>query len=262
MNPLAVDQAARLLVQCHRERSRIQQLPSTCAPSTLADAYRIQRSVAQLMDKRLAGYKVGLTNEDAQRVIGVFEPIAGPIYSDCALKNEAQLLPTHSQMRAVEAEVIFKIGATLSPGSVPFDRSCIVASIEQVFAGIEVCDSRFVDCDKVSLASIVADNSNSGVIVVGEPFATWSEADFDAMTVSLSRANEIVATGSTANVLRNPLNSLQWLANWLAARNIALEAGQLIATGTCTPVATAQANERFVADFGKRARTTVEFVRA
>jgi len=259
MNPSSIAMAASTLLHCRQQQVRVASLASKCTPATLAEGYEIQQAVAQLRPKPLIGYKVGLTNERAQREAGTHEPIVGQLFAPDIVHSGATLLPAHSQMRAVEAEVTFQLGATLDPAAAPFKRSQVHSSIRDAFASIEVCDSRFVNCDDLTLPCIVADNSNAGALVLGESIAWRHESDFDSLGVALSRGHTVVAEGSTNNVLGNPLESLCWLANWLAARDIPLEAGQLVATGTCTPIITGMPGDHFVALFGTGAQVELTF---
>ena len=59
----------------------------------------------------------------------------------------------------------------------------------------------------------------------------------------------------------HPLNALAWLANHLNARGEALERGDLVTTGTCSPIRFAEPGDVVIADFGAFGRAEVELTR-
>jgi 2-keto-4-pentenoate hydratase len=184
------------------------------------------------------------------------EPIVGRLAA-----TDIRLAPARIPVqwpRYVEAEVIFKMGEDLPARNAPYTAKQVAGSLCAAFAGIEVCTSRFVP-DDVPLAHLVADNSNAELLIVGESFPMEGVAQLADLPVTLARRGEPLVHGSTTHVLGQPLFSVTWLANWLAARGEGLERGQWVATGSCTGIVEATTDDLVVARLGTSAQAIVEF---
>ena len=75
------EKAAALLIAARRDGARIDALPAGAEPATLDDAYAIQDAIIAGIDVTLAGWKVALTNDEAQRRAKADEPAAGPLFA-------------------------------------------------------------------------------------------------------------------------------------------------------------------------------------
>ena len=60
----------------------------------------------------------------------------------------------------------------------------------------------------------------------------------------------LIESGNSKNVLKNPLNSITWLVNTLAKQNTYLPKASYISTGTCTRAIPLKKNDIVMADFG------------
>jgi 2-keto-4-pentenoate hydratase len=136
----------------------------------------------------------------------------------------------------------------------------VAKALGAAYAGIEVCASRFTS-DDLSLAHVIADNSNAESLVIGEALPSTLISNLDDMPVTLSRRGLDDVQGSTGNVLGQPLQSVTWLANWLALQGEGLRRGQLIASGSCTGMVEARTDDLVIARFGTHAQVFVEFTR-
>ncbi|MNT18810.1 2-oxopent-4-enoate hydratase [compost metagenome] len=76
----------------------------------------------------------------------------------------------------------------------------------------------------------------------------------------LSRNAVIEETGLAAGVLNHPANGVVWLANRLAAHVVALEAGQVILSGSFTRPVYARRGDVFHADYGQLGSVACSFV--
>ncbi len=225
----------------------------------LEQAYRIQEAVHAIRSQTVAAYKIGLTNLPAQMANGAREPIVGRLAA-VDLRRSPGRICVAQHLRIVEAEFVFGIGTDLEPSHGPYAAPEIVGAISAVYAGIEVCNSRFGPND-VSLSSLVADNSNADLLVIGDKLDGVRLSDLAEMPVALSRSGKPANNGSGANVLGDPLVSVIWLANWLLARGTPLKRGQFIASGSCTGITELDPGEQALATFGGIGTAAVEFVR-
>lgn len=251
--------AAELLFRSRQNNTRLQGLPPDLAPQDLNEAYEIQRAAAQLRPLPNAGFKIGLTSVSAQRGAGVSSPICGRLaYADLRHSQTRISLPL-SHLRVVEAEVIFEMGSDLPAALAPFTVEQVAASIRAAFAGIEVCDTRFINSDELPLELIVADNCNAHLVVKGDQLTEDDVKALADLPVTLERRGQPAIRGSTASVLGHPLRSVTWLANWLAQRGEYLQRGQLISSGSCTGIVEADSEDIVAATFGTGTRVSVQF---
>ncbi len=260
LRTIRISRAAELLLWSRNTQTRLQGLPADLIPRDLSEAYEIQLAVALLRPMPCAGFKIGMTNEQAQRAADTLAPIVGRLGSFDIRRSHSKIELPENHLRVVEAEVVFELGSDLPAAYAPFSEQRVMASVSCAFAGIELCNTRFEESLDLSLACVVADNSNSDLIVVGDAL---SEVDLGALpnlSVTLQRRGKPDIRGSTQNVLGNPLRSVTWLANWLARRGEGLKRGQLISSGSCTGMTQVGVEDCVVATFGSGAQVSVEFV--
>jgi 2-keto-4-pentenoate hydratase len=258
LHSVKISRAAELLHWSRKSQTRLTGLPPDLTPRDLNEAYEIQLATAALGPMPNAGFKLGLTNENAQRAADTFAPIVGRLGSLDIRRSGAKIgLPEH-HLRIVEAEVIFELGTDLSAGYAPFSEQRVRASLSRAFAGIELCNTRFDASVEPSLACVVADNSNADLIVVGDALTEEDVASLSNLSVTLQCRDKPDIKGSTHNVLGNPLRAVTWLANWLARRGESLKRGQLISSGSCTGMNEVAVDDVVVATFGSGAQVRVE----
>lgn len=260
MKPAVTIRAAELLASSRGNRVRPLRFPPGLSPQSLEEGYAIQDAAARLRNSPPGGFKIGLTSAESQRSMGAAEPIAGRLAVVDLHRSPTRVVLDPHHLRIVEAEVVFEIGRGLLPAQAPFTETAVADCVRSAFAGIEICDSRFSSGEDSPLASLVADNSNADLLVVGEPLADWRDPDFASLPITLTRQDRPAQAGSPGRVLGHPLRALTWLANWLAARGEGLSGGQLVASGTCTGLAEAAFADVVVATFGTHAKVAVELV--
>ena len=253
-----LDEVAAQLAAACRDGQFLDFRSAIPVPLDLRDAYGIQRAAFALRKSPVVAYKVGLTNVAAQQAMGVREPIVGRLAADDLIRSPARIRVSR-HLRIVEAELVFEIGKDLPELGTPYSRSDVVSAIANVYAGIEICNSRFGPED-VALPHLVADNSNADRLVLGERLCGLRAVDLTDLPVTLTFQGRPVVSGSSAKVLGDPVVSVTWLANWLASRGEILKRGQLVASGSCTGVTELDIGEIVVARFGEFGTAQAEFV--
>ena len=83
----------------------------------------------------------------------------------------------------------------------------------------------------------------------GRPFKP-QEADLRWVAALCLRNGQIEESGVAAAVLGHPANGIAWLANKLAAHDVALEPGHLLLSGSFIRIVEAHPGDTFHADFG------------
>lgn len=256
-------QCANLIFSLRQNRETTAQLPATCQPATVPDAYAAQDLLVQQLlaahSATHAGYKIGCTSKIAQEMLSVSEPFYGQLQSHDIYQTAAQLRSDHFRARVIEPEIGFRIGQTLPSTTTPYTAETIRPFIDAIFPTIEVVNPSYDNFGAVGAPALIADNAVWGVSVVGESITTWSEIDPAEVAVKLFVNDALVEEGVGANALGNPLNVVAWLANILQAHGKTLCAKMLISTGTTTNVYNAQAGDTLRAEYVGLGKVEVKF---
>ena len=253
-----LEEVAARLAAARRDSQFLDFRNALPVPHDLRESYDIQCAAFALRNSPVAAYKVGLTNVAVQQAVGARDPIVGRLAADDLYQSPARIHVSR-HLRIVEAELVFEIGKDLSGVSAPYSRSHVVSAIANVYAGIEICNSRFGPED-VSLQHLVADNSNADCLVLGDRLSGLRAVDLTDLPVTLVSEGKPVVSGSSAKVLGDPVASVIWLANWLASRGETLKREQFVASGSCTGVTELDTGEMVVARFGEFGTAQAVFV--
>ena len=222
---------------------------------SVGDGYSVQERAFLLRQVPVAGWKLALTSEAAQRAAGVGHPVAGRLAT-----TAIRIAPHEIEMTAgplyAEAELAVTIARDLPARAEPYNVHEVAAAIGDIHASIELCTSRYEN-DDVGPGLLVADNAFAHMLVLGDRLGRGWHTRFEALPVILSRSDARPVQGSTSAVMGNPLHALVWLANWPSARGHGLQAGQIVATGSCTGVVEVRAGEHLRTTFENMAEAVV-----
>lgn len=183
-----------------------------------------------------AGYKIGATAKGMRDLLGVPGPVYGHILSGNVLKPGAVFACNPDCKPGVECEIAFRLCGDLAPSSSPFTRDDVAARIDAVMPAIEIVENRYGDFRQCSAALLTADDFFHKACVLGDPVLDWRHIDLPETVGRVSVKGEWVETGQGRDVLGHPLEAVVWLANKLAQRRTGLKAGQIVLTGSMTPV--------------------------
>ncbi|WP_051166339.1 2-keto-4-pentenoate hydratase [Amycolatopsis orientalis] len=204
-----VEERAELLDRATATGQAIPQLTSA-EPMTLETAYAVQHAGIALREQRgerLAGVKLGFTSKAKAEQMGVSDVIIGSLTDRMGIEDGGTFDVGRGVHPRVEPEVAFRLGPDAEPVAVA--------------PALEIIDSRYRDF-RFSLADVVADNTSASAFVLGP----WTRIGrLDALAVDLLFDGEVVATGSTADILGDPLRALP------AARRMAAEYGHRLFDG-------------------------------
>ena len=227
---------------------------------TLADAYAIQQQLMKLRlaaGERVIGKKIGVTSQAVMDMLGVFQPDFGWL-TDAMVYNEGEAIPMSRLIQPkAEGEIAFVLRKTLKgPGVTVAD---VLAATEGVMACFEIVDSRIEDW-KIRIQDTVADNASCGVFVLGDRLVDVRDVDLTTCGMVLEKNGEIVATGAGAAALGHPANAVAWLANTLGAHGTALEAGEVVLSGSLAAMVPVKAGDNLRVTIGGIGGCSVRFV--
>ena len=261
MSPDASREAARAIWSNWHAGTAIETLPAHCRPSDRRAGYEVQAALQAISGQGRTGWKIAATSAAGQAHIGVSGPIAGRLLADRTHASGAMIRLAGNRMRVAEPEFAFRCGRRLEPRSDAYTLEDVSAAMDALIPAIEVPDCRFGDFANAGEAQLVADNACAHEFVLGEPAAAdWRRLDLAAHPVRGSIACRLTREGCGANVLGSPLLALTWLVNELSGLGIALEAGEVVTTGTSMTPLEVVPGDHVIADFGPLGRVEASFI--
>ncbi|MDR2853239.1 MAG: 2-oxopent-4-enoate hydratase [Burkholderiaceae bacterium] len=243
-----------------RKRQPVEPLTNREPGITVDDAYQIQ---LRMIERRLAagevsvGKKIGITSQAVMDMLGVDQPdfghlLSGMVFNEGEPVDTAQLIAPRA-----EAEVAFVLARDLSgPGVTAAD---VLRATDCVMPCFEIVDSRIRDW-KIKLQDTVADNASCGVLTLGGTRRSPRQLDLALAGMVLEKNGEVISTSCGASVQGSPVNAVAWLANTLGRLGITLKAGEVILSGSQSPLVPVQPGDSLYAHVGGLGSTSVRFV--
>jgi 2-keto-4-pentenoate hydratase len=216
--------AAELLLQGWRDPTkRLTALPDELRPKNLGEAVAIQQAVQAELG-RIGGWKVGAPGPEAQ-------PNCSPMPLAGIHAAPADLPASRWPMRAVEAEICFRMGKDLDIHDGPYTMEQVIDAIDTCHPGIEVLQSRFVDPRALDPLTSLADSLGHGCYVFGAHIENWRGIDWPSEGVRVLYDGE-EKMSRTGNPAGDMLRLVHWLANEGARWAGGLRVGQIVTTGS------------------------------
>jgi len=259
MNPQDIRQYGDELYEALVSRRAVAPLTERQPEISLDDAYRIQ---LRMIERRLAagetiiGKKIGVTSKAVQDMLKVYQPDFGQLTS-AMVYHEGQAIPVDTLIAPkAEAEVAFILKADLNgPGITVAD---VLRATDFVLPCFEIVDSRIRDW-KIKIQDTVADNASCGVFVLGGTPRSLRGFDLSVAGMVVEKNGDIVSTSAGASVQGSPVNAVAWLANTLGALGIPLKAGEVILSGSQSPLMPVIAGDSFTCSVGGLGGCSVRF---
>lgn len=248
--------AAGRLHQAERTRVQIRQLSLDHPTITIDDAYAIQNAwidIKRAEGRMVRGHKIGLTSKAMQSALGIDEPDSGVLLDDMFFADGGLVPSERFIATRIEAELAFIMKQRLAgPACTLFD---VLNATDFVVPALEILDTRIlrVDPETKSTRKIfdtVADNAaNAGIVLGGRPLRP-QDADLRWIGALCYRNGQLEETGLAAGVLNHPATAVAWLANKIAPRGLALEAGQVVLAGSFIRPIETRKGDTIQADYG------------
>ena len=260
MTPDIQQQLGDELFDALQARRTVPPLTSRHPEITIDDAYAIQqRMLARRLaaGERVVGKKIGVTSAAVMNMLGVFQPDFGWL-TDGMVYNEGEAIPASTLIQPkAEGEIAFVLKKTLKgPGVTAAD---VLAATEGVMACFEIVDSRIQDW-KIKIQDTVADNASCGVLVLGGVRKSPRKLDLALAGMVLAKNGDIISTSTGAAVQGSPVNAIAWLANTLGRLGIGLKAGEIILSGSQSPLVPVVAGDSLTCNVGGLGGTSVRFI--
>lgn len=260
MEKLKIQQYGDELYQAFLGRKAVPPLTDREADITIEDAYQIQlRMIQRRLDagERVVGKKIGVTSKVVMDMLKVNQPDFGHLLSGMVC-NEGQAISVGTMIAPkAEAEVAFILSRDLQgPGVTAAD---VLRATDCVMPCFEIVDSRIQDW-KIRIQDTVADNASCGVFTLGGVRKSPHDIDLSLAGMVLEKNGEIISTSAGASVQGSPVNAVAWLANTLGKLGIGLKAGDVILSGSQSPLVPVVAGDSLYCSVGGLGGTSVRFV--
>ena len=245
MNPEKINQYGAELFNALRNASTVPPLTERESDITIHDAYAISlRILEQRLEQgeKVIGKKIGVTSAAVQNMLGVHQPDFGYLTDTMQVANGSvvKIADNMIQPRA-EGEIGFVLKDRLmGPGVTNED---VIAATEYIAPCFEIVDSRVHDW-KIKIEDTVADNASCGTFVLGEGRVKLEDVDIENVEMIVSKNDVEISRGIGSAALGSPLTCVAWLANTLSEFGIALEAGEVILSGSLVPLEPVVAGDR------------------
>ena len=260
MDKTKIEQYGDELYQALIERKAIDPLTDREPAITIEDAYQIQlRMIQRRLDagETVVGKKIGVTSKVVMDMLKVNQPDFGQMTSGMVF-NEGEPIRTDTMIAPrAEAEVAFVLKRDLmGPGVTAAD---VLRATDCVMPCFEIVDSRIKDW-KIKIQDTVADNASCGVLTLGGMRKSPRQLDLALAGMVLEKNGEVISTSTGAAVQGSPVNAVAWLANTLGRLGIGLKAGEVILSGSQSPLVPVKAGDSLSCSVGGLGSTSVRFI--
>jgi len=260
MDKTKIQQYGDELYQALLDRKAVDPLTDREPSITIEDAYEIQlRMIQRRLDagETIVGKKIGVTSKVVMDMLKVNQPDFGQMTSGMVF-NEGDAIRADSMIAPkAEAEVAFVLKSDLmGPGVTAAD---VLRATDFVVPCFEIVDSRIKDW-KIKIQDTVADNASCGVLTLGGVRKSPRQLDLALAGMVLEKNGDIVSTSTGAAVQGSPVNAVAWLANTLGRLGISLKAGEIILSGSQSPLIPVKAGDSLYCSVGGLGGTSVRFI--
>jgi 2-keto-4-pentenoate hydratase len=230
-------------------------------PATAAAAYEVQTAMIGLAGLTQVGWKIGATTAATQELLGVDEPLLGPLFAPHCHLHDAEVALVAAHRPGLESEFLVGLAADLPPRERPYEAGEVAAAVGFVAPAFEIIGCRFEGGLAGQGLLAIADGGANAAIVQGEPVRDWRRFDLTRHEVRLRLNGVEAASGSTGDLLfGDPIRAVAWLANHPVLAGRGLRRGEIVMTGTCTGLTFIKPGDKATADYGEFGQVDATFV--
>lgn len=237
-------------------KQTIMELPDP-AP-TMADAMDIQALVFEGFGSPSVGWKVGATNEGAQKAFGINTPFYGPMAESGVRESGGEVANTEC-VGAVEPEYAFKMARDFPGDGEELNAENAASAIADVHVAIEVIGRCIGSQGYQNGIGVTMDFGGNAAFIIGPRITAWRDKDLVNTKVDVDVDGEHKQSGDGTPIMGDPINSILWLAQKFAEDGRKIKAGEWVSTGTCTPPVPAETGKTTTAKFGDLGTVSVTF---
>ncbi|MEE2996375.1 MAG: fumarylacetoacetate hydrolase family protein [Pseudomonadota bacterium] len=238
MDAKANNRNAQLLGEARIGAKHVPPIPDEDLPKTSKDGYAVQKALNNFLRKNFQGefigWKIGATTVAMQRYLGVTEPAYGRIMSGNLIQSGSTLTSDNFCNPGIECEIAVRLGR--SSNGEKYTRESAADLIDCVVPAIEIVENRYGDFQDRNTPTLIADDFFHKACVLGPELAEWHLLDLAELIGTVRIDGKTIAEGPGSGIMGHPLEAVAWLANLLSTQNECLNEGDLVMTGSLTPV--------------------------
>ncbi len=244
-----VNEIATMLYNAERDKKAINPITAIHPRITIEDAYAIQSyNVSRKVtngDKHL-GWKIGLTSQAMQKVLGVNEPDFGHLLQSMRLQANTNLKESALISPRIEPEIAFILQSDLrGPG---VSKNDVLNATRYITPALEIIDSRIRNW-QVEISDTIADNASGAYYLLGKNQYPLEDLDLASIWLDFGVDGRIVSSAGASAVLGHPANAVAWLCNAIAPLGKNLLAGQVVMSGSLIGAIEMNRGHTFYANF-------------
>ena len=210
-----INKAADILYNSRVNLKKIKELPKSCTPKSIQEAYAIQDELTKrylsASEKTLKiGKKIGCTNDAAKIQLNINESFYGNMFSNNISKSNTIINPNKYFSPFVEPEFSFVMKNELDVSKAHYSSNIVYESILAVLPSIELVDSRYEDWTSIGVNNLIADNAVHAHWIYGDEIKDLNFFNFNNHSVDLFINEKFIEKGNASDVMGNPINSLTW----------------------------------------------------
>lgn len=249
-NPLAEFDAETPAREIFTAEAELQLLPAVAGDNyTMEEAYQVQNWYVEYcqskIQKRIHGFKAGLTSKAGQQKFNTNEPVAGVLFYDDHFMNDVEYNGQEHKKLMIEVELGFMASKPITQPIT--DTQELKKYFSDVMPVIELPELGF-DTKKLTVQDIVSANVAARKYMYGNK-TNLDEVDPDGVEVTLTRDGKTVVTGKGTDAMGSQWDALLWLVNKTVANGHTIERGHILITGALGKMIPGE-NGQYVADFG------------
>lgn len=222
------DELAAKLYQAYEHSAPMPNL-SKEYPMNMSLAYEVQKSFVKsiLQKEKIAGFKAGLTSDEAQAEFNINRPIIGVLFKKGHRTNESTFILKNFNGLMIEAELGYIVKRRIHKKVNSIEE--LKRYISQVIPVVELPDVAFESTLKEAV-DLVSVNTGSAYYMP-EHKANLIGEDVNGITVTMSHNNNVILQGQGKDALGDQWEALRWLVNQILAHGWVIEKDYLLITG-------------------------------
>jgi 2-keto-4-pentenoate hydratase len=239
-----------------RARGIVSELPLAQVHS-LREAMEIQSMAIEAYCTDVGGFALTGTSEGSRRSLGLTQPIFTPIPENAHFGDDHRLsLP--QGVHGAKCEFAFIIARPYPTHHERITRATAAECILGCQPAIGILGRRSHHGGLNHFAA-VADFGLHVATICGAPDQNVDLNELEAIEVSAQLDGNVVAKANGSAIMGRPLAAVIWLAQQLSRQGNQLSTGDIVTSGSCTPILQVLPGQQMVADFGYLGQVSCRF---